>query len=93
VSSPYDFTVDWFSHNVPRWTEQLGAFAGRPDLRFLEIGSFEGRSAVWLLEHVLTHETARLLDPGSELYLDRATAGITAPLDEIDWTDAFWRGA
>jgi predicted O-methyltransferase YrrM len=29
-------------------------------VRALEIGSFEGRSTVWLLENILTHETARI---------------------------------
>lgn len=36
-------------------------YAGRPDLSFLEIGSFEGRSACWLLSNILTHPTARLV--------------------------------
>jgi predicted O-methyltransferase YrrM len=59
-SRPYDFSVDWFSHNIPRWTTHLSELAGKPNLRFVEIGSFEGRSAVWLLENVLTHDTAQL---------------------------------
>ncbi len=39
--------------------------AGRPWLRFVEVGVFEGRASVWLLRNVLTHATARLdcIDP------------------------------
>jgi predicted O-methyltransferase YrrM len=37
-----------------------GGLAGLADTRILEIGSYEGRSAVWLLEHILTDPSARL---------------------------------
>lgn len=35
-------------------------FVGQPHLNVLEIGSWEGRSTCWLLEHVLTHEAAKI---------------------------------
>ena len=38
----------------------MSHLAGRPGLAFLEVGCFEGRASVWLLEHVLTHESSRL---------------------------------
>jgi len=41
------FTTDWFSENVPIWTRVLKDFE-TPDV--LEIGSFEGRSAIWLCQ-------------------------------------------
>lgn len=48
----YEFTTDWFSGRIPKWTEHLGHLKGsRVDA--LEIGSWEGRSAVWLLENIL----------------------------------------
>ncbi len=53
--SEYQFTQDWFSHNIPVW-EQLfkSGLPGTPrDRWFLEIGSFEGRSAVWMAENVM----------------------------------------
>ncbi|WP_399696622.1 class I SAM-dependent methyltransferase [Xenophilus sp.] len=54
------FTSDWFSTNIPAWT---GFFAGwdrqRPHVA-VEIGSYEGRSSVWLLENVLQHPESRL---------------------------------
>jgi predicted O-methyltransferase YrrM len=61
----YRITQDWFSNNVPRWQTALAELAGRPGVRCLEIGSFEGMSACWLLENVLTHETSRItcIDP------------------------------
>lgn len=56
----YQFTQDWFGQNVWLWTEKLKDLMGRENLNALEIGTWEGRSACWLLENVLTHETSRL---------------------------------
>lgn len=56
----YTFTEDWFSGNIPTWTEALRPYKGVEGISMLEIGSFQGRSAVWLLENILTHPTARL---------------------------------
>jgi predicted O-methyltransferase YrrM len=53
------FTEDWFSSNVPVWQKVLAPLVGKP-VRALEIGVFEGRSTVWLLDHVLTHPEASL---------------------------------
>lgn len=54
------FTSDWFSPHIPVWETVLSDMRGKPHLHFLEIGSYEGRSACWLLTHILTHETAYL---------------------------------
>ncbi len=56
---------DWHAEHVPDWKEWLRHLRHMPDVLALEIGSFEGRSACWLLENILTHETARLvcIDP------------------------------
>jgi len=54
-----DYTSDWFSHYIPVWARFVGPLAGRP-LQALEVGSYEGRSAVWLLENLLTHPDSRL---------------------------------
>jgi predicted O-methyltransferase YrrM len=56
----YRFTADWFGGHIPNWQEWLGHLAGKPELRFLEVGCYEGRSVVWLLGNILTHETARI---------------------------------
>lgn len=57
-----NFTEDWFETKNRRaiWQSILAPFAGRPGLNVLEIGSFEGRSAAWLLEHVANHPSSLL---------------------------------
>lgn len=59
-----EFTSDWHSMHIPNWQEHLGEFDGRP-VRCLEIGSHEGRSAVWFAQHLLSHPSATLtcIDP------------------------------
>ncbi len=58
------FTTDW-SQSIEHWPELLARYAGEPDLRFLEIGCYEGRTTLWLLEHVLTapDATITVVDP------------------------------
>jgi hypothetical protein len=57
-----EFTQDWFEGTGARanFEKHLAHLKGKPHLRFLEIGSFEGRSACWLLENILTGENALL---------------------------------
>lgn len=57
---PYRFTHDYFSQHIEQWTKDQARFAGLPNLDFLEIGSFEGRSACWLLQNILTHDSSRI---------------------------------
>jgi predicted O-methyltransferase YrrM len=59
------YSADWFSEHIPNWETHLLGLRGQEHLSALEVGSFEGRSAVWLLENILTHPTARLtcIDP------------------------------
>jgi len=54
------FTTDWHTHAIPVWRKVLEPYRGQPDVRVLEIGCFEGRSTVWLLENVLTHADAHI---------------------------------
>lgn len=54
------FSENWFEHNIPHWEQWLGAFRGKPGLRALEIGSFEGRSTLWLCENILTTDDSRI---------------------------------
>jgi predicted O-methyltransferase YrrM len=56
----YHFTQDWFSGNIPVWESVLAPYKGRPSVQYLEVGLYEGRSAVWMLENVLTHPTSHL---------------------------------
>lgn len=59
-SKGYQFTTDWFSFNIPVWEYFFTRFAGAPHVNVLEIGSWEGRATCWLLEHILTDESARI---------------------------------
>jgi predicted O-methyltransferase YrrM len=56
----YQFTRDWFTYNIPVWETVLSSHRGKADVRYLEVGVFEGRSALWMLDNILTHPTARL---------------------------------
>lgn len=49
--SKYQFSHDWFSHNIPVWEQLIQHLPGRK--AFLEIGSFEGRSTVWTIENMM----------------------------------------
>ena len=56
------FTSDWFSHNIPSWQKLFS------DLKWdsllpktvVEVGSFEGRSTIWILSNLLHHPSSRL---------------------------------
>lgn len=49
-----NFTTDWFSARKYYFEKHLLPLKGKDYLNFLEIGSFEGRSAIWCLDNVLT---------------------------------------
>lgn len=51
MSGEYHFTQDWFHWSPDVWLQLVPKLPGRE--RFIEIGSFEGRSAVWTVEHML----------------------------------------
>jgi hypothetical protein len=49
--SNYQFTQDWFHWAPEVWTQLIPLLPERT--AFLEIGSFEGRSTVWIVENML----------------------------------------
>ena len=53
------FSEDWFGRHIPVWQELLGPMKDR-ECHVLEIGVYEGRSTVWLLENILTHPASTL---------------------------------
>jgi SAM-dependent methyltransferase len=75
-SSELAFTSDWFSRHIPNWELHLVPLQGQTNLQTLEIGSFEGRSALWLLEHLNCQLTC--IDPflgaGTEIRFDHNVA-------------------
>ena len=54
------FEVDWFSGHIPFWSLLLHNMKDKPNLNFLEIGSFEGKSTTWLLDNILTNDSSRI---------------------------------
>lgn len=72
----YCFTADYVVRHTGIWCEHLASLKGASNASLLEIGSFEGRSAVWFLENVLTHPTATItcvdpfVGPGAEARFD-----------------------
>jgi len=55
----YQFGANWFSQYIPDWDTRLAHLKGRENLRYLEIGPYEGRPFFWVLDHVLTHPSFR----------------------------------
>lgn len=60
----YNFTLDatysQFIEQIPVWEKALASYKGKPAIHYLEIGVNQGRSAIWVLENILTHPTATL---------------------------------
>jgi predicted O-methyltransferase YrrM len=57
------FSTDWAGHHFFMWSELLQEFRRRP-VRILEIGSWEGRSALYFLNY-LPHSRIVCIDPFS----------------------------
>lgn len=58
--SEYQFTKDWFAWAPEVWKQLTPMLPHGTQRSFLEIGSFEGRSAVWIAEN--------MMNPGDMLY-------------------------
>ena len=75
----YEFTRNWFDWAPPVWTRMIPHLPARRN--FLEIGSFEGRSAVWIIEH--------MLEDGGELYcIDTWEGGAEHTPEDMEGTEA-----
>jgi predicted O-methyltransferase YrrM len=57
--SKYTFSSDWFTNNIPIWEKELLKYKKKP-IKFLEIGTYEGRSAIWALENILQHNDSHI---------------------------------
>jgi predicted O-methyltransferase YrrM len=72
------FTAEWHDGINWSWPDALRKFKGQP-AKALEIGAFEGRSAIWLLENVLTHgqSSVTCIDSfeANHLYLEHQRKG------------------
>lgn len=82
--SEYEFTTDWFKWAVPYWIELFDKIPKDRKVNFLEIGSFEGRSAVWLIENAIDkHGAIYCVDTweGGEEHGDINMAEVEARFD------------
>jgi predicted O-methyltransferase YrrM len=58
---PFRFTAPWHLKQIPAWQKVLAEHVGKPDLRYLEIGTYEGRSLLWMADNVLTDPSSRFV--------------------------------
>jgi predicted O-methyltransferase YrrM len=58
---PYIFTSDWLANadRISLWENTLAHLKGKPNVNYLEIGVFEGRSLIWMLENILTNPSSK----------------------------------
>lgn len=56
------FTTDWFSHHIPCWQRVIQPLLPETIVKCLEIGSWEGRSACWILDNILKNHRDSHLD-------------------------------
>lgn len=47
----YEFSVDWFSHNLESWNKYKTFFEGKENSQCLEIGALEGRSTLYTAQN------------------------------------------
>jgi predicted O-methyltransferase YrrM len=48
------FTQNWFEEQKEPWIRYIvPALSGKPNLNFIEVGSYEGSSALWMCENIL----------------------------------------
>lgn len=52
---------DWVRKNIPYWQSWVGDLAGQPAIIGVELGVYEGRSAVWWATNILTGPNSRLI--------------------------------
>jgi predicted O-methyltransferase YrrM len=54
MADEYQFTKDWFNWAPAVWEQLTPMLSGKAGQRnFLEIGSFEGRSSIWIAENMM----------------------------------------
>lgn len=78
-----EYTSDWVSPRTAHWRRHLGHLRGKT-AHGLEIGSYEGRSAVWWFENILTHPDSRLscIDVWSNAEIEARFQANTNPFAE-----------
>lgn len=59
MTREFQWSHDWFTGNIPVWQKHLSHLRDKP-IHALEIGCFEGRATVWMLENLLVHPDSRI---------------------------------
>ncbi len=77
--SEYQYTRDWFKWAPQVWSQLIPHLPGRKN--FLEIGSFEGRSAVWTIENMME-------DGGEIVCIDTWEGGAEHTPEDMAGTEA-----
>lgn len=73
---------NWFdSTGRTNFANYLLPYAGKKNLRFLQVGAFTGDASKWLLDNVLTHEGCTLTD------VDTWRGSNETVHEEFDWSD------
>lgn len=53
-----NFTSDWFTFRQEDWIKNLAEFKDK-ECNYLELGTYEGRSLIFMLENILTNEKSK----------------------------------
>jgi predicted O-methyltransferase YrrM len=53
---------NWFANVQDSFHRNLGQFAGKDDVNFLQIGAYTGDASIWMLEKILTGNNSNLYD-------------------------------
>ncbi len=73
---------NWFACYADEFfARHLSHLAGKPDLRFLQVGVFTGDASVWLLDNVLTDRSSVLVD------VDTWEGSDEPEHEPFDWVD------
>jgi hypothetical protein len=59
-AADYSFSADWFSHVAPIWEKALKVLLPAPK-KIVEVGSYEGRSTIWMIENAFPRGEPGLL--------------------------------
>ncbi|GBC00218.1 hypothetical protein RclHR1_03790011 [Rhizophagus clarus] len=56
----YKFTRNWFEKHIPDWEKTLSGLRNKK-INVLDIGVFEGRATVWILDELFQHPDSQLI--------------------------------
>ena len=84
---------NFFARVENNFTKHLHNYIGKPNLKFLEIGSYAGSSAIGMLSNILTHKSSTLtcvdiwFNPFAEKVFDRETSRFDNQIiKEVAWS-------